>query len=95
MVYLSNTATKQNTIEKMRRTPPPTTNYNFDRLLRNFRNKTKRDGKIEAVKEKQYYEKPAQKKQRVKNAAKRREAKRVRDEMQLPQHGFFSKRGKR
>ncbi len=72
-----------------------TPNYNFDRVLRNFRNKTKRDGKLEKLKEKQYYEKPAQKKQRVKNAAIRREAKRIRDEAQRPQHGFFSKRGKR
>jgi ribosomal protein S21 len=72
-----------------------TTSYNFDRLLRNFRNKTKRDGKLEVVKEKQYYEKPAQKKQRVMNAAKRREAKRIRDEAQRPQHGFFSKHSKR
>ena len=58
----------------MRRTPKPQ-NYSFDRLLRNFRNKGKRDGKLEKLREKQYYEKPAQKKQRVKNAAKRREAK--------------------
>ena len=72
-----------------------TPNYNFDRVLRNFRNKTKRDGKLEKVKEKQYYEKPAQKKQRVKNAAKRREAKRNREEMLRPQRGFVSKSRKR
>ena len=78
----------------MRRSPKPQ-NYNFDRLLRNFRNKVKRDGKLEKLREKQYYEKPAQKKQRVKNAAKRREAKRNRDEALRPQHGFFSKYSKR
>ncbi len=72
-----------------------TPNYNFDRVLRNFRNKTKRDGKLEKLKEKQYYEKPAQKKQRVKNAAKRREAKRNREEMLRPQRGFVSKSRKR
>ena len=48
--------TKQNTIEKMRRTPKPQ-NYNFDRLLRNFRNKVKRSGKLEKLREKEYYEK--------------------------------------
>ena len=70
-------------------------NYSFDRLLRNFRNKTKRDGKIEKLKEKTYYEKPAQRKQRLKNAAIRREAKRNRDEMLRPQRGFVSKSRKR
>ena len=78
----------------MRRDNKPQ-NYNFDKILRAFRNKTKRDGKLEKVREKQYYEKPAQKKQRVKNAAIRREAKRIRDEMQRPQRGFVSKSRKR
>lgn len=70
-------------------------NYSFDRLLRNFRNKTKRDGKLEKLKEKTYYEKPAQRKQWLKNAAIRREAKRNRDEMLRPQRGFVSKSRKR
>ena len=78
----------------MRRDNKPQT-YSFDRLLRTFRTKVKNSGKLEKVKEKQYYEKPAQKKQRVMNAAKRREAKRLRDEAQKPQHGFFSQRGKK
>lgn len=78
----------------MKRTPK-SQNYNFDRLLRNFRNKTKRDGKLEKLREKEYYEKPAQRKQRVKNAAIRREAKRNRDEMLRPQRGFVSKSRKR
>lgn len=78
----------------MKRTPNAP-NYNFDRLLRNFRNKTKRDGKLEKLREKEYYEKPAQRKQRVKNAAIRREAKRNRDEMLRPQRGFVSKSRKR
>ena len=51
-------------------------NYNFDRLLRNFRNKVKRSGLMDDLRKKEYYEKPAQRKQRLKNAAKRREAKR-------------------
>tara|TARA_R110002073_G_scaffold113828_1_gene250828 strand:- start:260 stop:496 length:237 start_codon:yes stop_codon:yes gene_type:complete len=78
----------------MRRDNKPQT-YNFDRILRTFRTKVKNSGKLEKIKEKQYYEKPAQRKQRVKNAAKRREAKRLRDEAQRPQHGFFSQRGKK
>ena len=78
----------------MRRDNKPQT-YSFDRILRTFRTKVKNSGKLEKIKEKQYYEKPAQKKQRVMNAAKRREAKRLRDEAQRPQHGFFSQRGKK
>jgi small subunit ribosomal protein S21 len=74
---------------------PKSQNYNFDRLLRNFRNKCKRDGKLEKLREKEHYEKPAQRKQRVKNAAIRREAKRNRDEMLRPQRGFVSKSRKR
>ena len=77
----------------MRRTPS-TPNYNFDRLLRNFRNKTKRDGKLEKLKEKQYYEKPAQRKQRLKNAAKQRERKRIRDSRLQPLRTSDRHRGK-
>ena len=72
-----------------------TPNYNFDRLLRNFRNKTKRDGKLEKLKEKQYYEKPAQRKQRLMNAAKRRAKKQQSDSQLTPQRGFVSKSRKR
>jgi len=74
---------------------PKSQNYNFDRLLRNFRNKCKRDGKLEKLREKEYYEKPAQRKQRLKNAAQRREAKRNREEMLRPQRGFVSKSRKK
>ena len=59
-------------------------NYNFDRLLRNFRNKVKRSGLMDDLRKKEYYEKPAQRKQRLKNAAKRREAKRNRDSQLQP-----------
>ena len=59
-------------------------NYNFDRLLRNFRNKMKKSGKLDDFRKKEYYEKPAQKKQRLKNAAKRRETKRNRDSQLQP-----------
>ena len=51
-------------------------NYNFERMLRQFRNKVKRSGLMDDIRNKEYYEKPAQRKQRLKNAAKRREAKR-------------------
>ena len=78
----------------MRRDNKPQT-YNFDRLLRTFRTKVKNSGKLEKIREKEYYEKPAQRKQRVKNAAIRREAKRIRDEMQRPQRGFVSKSSKK
>tara|TARA_R100000742_G_C4278924_1_gene102424 strand:- start:3289 stop:3522 length:234 start_codon:yes stop_codon:yes gene_type:complete len=67
---------------------------NFDRMLRQFRNKVKRSGKLEALREKEFYEKPAQKKQRLKNAARRRELRRQKEQMLKPQRGFFSKRGK-
>ena len=67
---------------------------NFDRLLRTFRNKMKRSGKLEKLREKEYYEKPAQRKQRLKNAAKRRESRRQREEMLRPQRGYYSKRRK-
>jgi ribosomal protein S21 len=62
---------------------------NFDRLLRNFRNKVKRSGKLEKLREKEYYEKPAQRKQRLKNAAKRREAKRHAAEQLPPLRGRY------
>ena len=59
-------------------------NYNFDRLLRNFRNKVKRSGLMDDIRKNEYYEKPAQKKQRLKNAAKRREAKRNKETQLQP-----------
>ncbi len=59
-------------------------NYNFDRLLRNFRNKVKRSGLMDDIRKNEYYEKPAQKKQRLKNAAKRRETKRNKETQLQP-----------
>jgi len=71
----------------MRRDNKPQT-YNFDRLLRTFRTKVKNSGKLEKLKEKQYYEKPAQKKQRLMNAAKRRAKKQLREAQLRPlRHG--------
>ena len=72
----------------MARRKPNNPNYNFDRLLRNFRNKVKRSGLMDDLRKNEYYEKPAQKRQRLKNAAKRREAKRFKDTQlsPLPRH---------
>ena len=67
---------------------------NFDRMLRTFRNRVKRSGKLEKLREKEYYEKPAQRKQRLKNAAKRRETRRQKEEALRPLRGHYSKRRK-
>ena len=63
---------------------PPNPNYNFDKLLRVFRNKMKNSGKLDDYRKKEYYEKPAQLKQRLKHAAIRREAKRIKDSTPQP-----------
>ena len=68
---------------------------NFDRMLRTFRNKVKRSGKLEKLREKEYYEKPAQRKQRLKNAARRRELRRQKEEALRPLRGHYSKRRKK
>ena len=68
---------------------------NFDRMLRTFRNKVKRSGKLEKLREKEFYEKPAQRKQRLKNAARRRELRRQKEEALRPLRGHYSKRRKK
>ena len=50
-------------------------NIPFDRALRIFRRKVDNSGILQEVRKREYYEKPAQKKQRLKNAAKRRQEK--------------------
>ena len=67
---------------------------NFDRMLRQFRNRVKRSGKLEKIREKEFYEKPAQRKQRLKNAARRRELRRQKEEALRPLRGYYSKRRK-
>ena len=57
--------------DNMQRRPPQ---QNFDRLLRNFKRKVQKSGKLEDFRNKQYYTKPAQKRQQKMNAAKRRAA---------------------
>ena len=74
--------------------PSKNTNYNFDRLLRNFRNKMKRSAKLDDYRKKEYYEKPAQRKQRLKHAAVRREVKRVKDARLEPLRWRDRKRSK-
>ena len=48
--------------------------YNFDRLLRQFKRKVQRSGKLEDFRKKQYYTTPAQQRQEKMNAAQRRAA---------------------
>ena len=45
----------------------------FDQMLRKFKKKVERAGIIEQVKKREYYEKPAQKRQRKKKEAVRKE----------------------
>ena len=45
----------------------------FDQMLRKFKKKVERAGILQEVKERKHYEKPAQKKQRKKKAAIRKE----------------------
>ncbi len=56
------------------RRKPQNNNYNFDRMLRTFKRKVQKSGKLEDFRKKQYYIKPAEKRQQKMNAAKRRAA---------------------
>ena len=53
-----------------KRTPRP---LSFDQMLRKFKKKVERAGILQEVKERKHYEKPAQKRQRKKKAAIRKE----------------------
>ena len=55
---------------KKDRKPRPLT---FDQMLRRFKKKIERAGILEEVKKREYYEKPAQKRQRKKKEAVRKE----------------------
>tara|TARA_B100000287_G_scaffold249215_1_gene234275 strand:- start:694 stop:948 length:255 start_codon:yes stop_codon:yes gene_type:complete len=46
----------------------------FERLMRQFKRKVQKSGKLEDFRKKQYYTKPAQRRQEKMNAAKRRAA---------------------
>ena len=56
--------------KKFKKKPRPLT---FDQMLRKFKKKVERAGIIEQVKKREYYEKPAQKRQRKKKEAIRKE----------------------
>ena len=56
--------------KKFKKKPRPLT---FDQMLRKFKKKVERAGIIEQVKKREYYEKPAQKRQRKKKEAVRKE----------------------
>ena len=50
----------------------------FDSMMRRFRKKCERAGIVAECRKREYYEKPAEKRQRKKNEAKRRAAKALR-----------------
>lgn len=55
-------------------------NLPFERALRIFRKKVDNAGILQEVRKREHYEKPAERKQRKMNAAKRRQQKIVQDE---------------
>ena len=60
----------------------------FDQMLRKFKKKVERAGTLQEVKKREYYEKPAQKRQRKKKEAIRKE--RMRHEANsLPSERYF------
>ena len=60
----------------------------FDQMLRKFKKKIERAGTLQEVKKREYYEKPAQKRQRRKKEAVRKE--RMRHEANsLPSERYF------
>ena len=67
-------------------------NLPFERALRIFRKKVDRAGTLQEVRKREYYEKPAQKKQRKLDAAKRRQQKIVMEEKERlkkrPRHWY-------
>ena len=56
--------------DKKKRKPRPLT---FDQMLRKFKKKVERAGTLQEVKDRKHYEKPAQKRQRKKKEAIRKE----------------------
>ena len=70
---------------KKDRKPRP---LSFDQMLRKFKKKVERAGTLQEIKKREYYEKPAQKKQRTKSEAIRREKIRWQGD-QLPRRDFW------
>ena len=60
-----------------------TVDRNFERALRQFKRKVERSGKLQVVRDKQYYEKPCTKRNRKKAAGRARCLKRQKSQ-QLP-----------
>jgi small subunit ribosomal protein S21 len=70
---------------KKDRKPRP---LSFDQMLRRFKKKVERAGTLQEVRKREFYEKPAQKKQRNKSEAIRREKIRWQGD-QLPRRDFW------
>ena len=70
---------------KKNRKPRPLT---FDQMLRRFKKKVERAGILQEVKEREYYEKPAQKRQRKKKESIRKEQIRIETD-QLPLKRYY------
>ena len=70
---------------KFKKKPRP---LSFDQMLRRFKKKVERAGTLQEIKKREYYEKPAQKKQRTKSEAIRREKIRWQGD-QLPRRDFW------
>ena len=71
--------------DKQKRKPRPLT---FDQMLRKFKKKVERAGTLQEVRKREFYEKPAQKKQRNKSEAIRKEKIRWQGD-QLPRRDFW------
>ena len=71
--------------KKFQKKPRP---LSFDQMLRRFKKKVERAGTLQEIKKREYYEKPAQKKQRTKSEAIRREKIRWQGD-QLPRRDFW------
>ena len=70
---------------KKDRKPRP---LSFDQMLRRFKKRVERAGTLQEVRKREFYEKPAQKKQRNKSEAIRREKIRWQGD-QLPRRDFW------
>ena len=71
--------------DKKKRKPRP---LSFDQMLRKFKKKVERAGTLQEVKKREFYEKPAQVKQRKKKEAIRREEIRMEAE-ELPSRRYY------
>ncbi len=72
--------------KKFKKKPRP---LSFDQMLRRFKKKVERAGTLQEVKERKYYEKPAQVRQRKKKAAIRKEQLRWEADQLPSQRGRF------